>query len=494
MIKNYLTSLIAVAVSFTGFSQLQAPTSINTHTQPLWNTTKAPGDSCGAYFNNYIGLNKISTVYFEALRTGADPEYNTYGGRAQRFHAPQPIKVSGIEFYAFETNPLVDSLMAITILHDYDAVNDSVGVELARDTVYVTHQAYNPSLPNIAVSSSFPAVTVTNDYVVSVITPTEDSLKIIVSDASANDGAGEGVSFLIYNNPDFTSAEGYYNGFTLYGNAYDLDYLISPRVDYDLHDEFILDNDTICPGDVGAACVNYTQKPVYGDVHYNSHAYGNPAGHLLWTWGDGLQNTNILTACHTYDNAGTYDIELNDSLRRHDASSLYCIGKHTKTIVALDDAVANFTFSTSASTVDFTSTSSNADSLVWDMGDMTTYIDSIDFQHNYDSIATFDVWLYAYNDCSVDSIMLQVTTDDAGIENYDFNFNLYPNPASSEVLISGIAAEANVELINILGEVIYVANTETKETTINLHDLSAGTYFIRVSNLHGQKTKKLIVR
>ena len=80
------------------------------------------------------------------------------------------------------------------------------------------------------------------------------------------------------------------------------------------------------------------------------------------------------------------------------------------------------------------------------------------------------------------------------IENYDFNFNLYPNPASSEVLISGIAAEANVELINILGEVIYVANTETKETIINVNDLSAGTYFIRVSNLHGQKTKKLIVR
>lgn len=494
MKHNYFSLFIALTFSFIGYTQLQAPTAVNTHTQPIWNSTKAVGDSCGAYFNNYVGLNKTSTVYFEALRTGANPEFNTYGGRAQRFHAPQPIEVSGIQFYAFETNPLVDSLMAITVLNDYTAGNDSVGVELARDTVYVKHQSYDPVLPNIAVNSSFPAVTVTNDYVVTVYTPTDDSLKIIVSDASANDGAGEGVSFLIYNNPDFMSAAGYYNGFGLYGAAYDLDYLINPRVDYDLHDEFILDNDSICPGVVSGACVNYTQKPVYADVHYNSYAYADPTAHILWLWGDGFQNTNLLTACHTYNTAGNYDIELNDTLRRHDVDNLYCVGEHTKPLVVIDDVVASFNFTTSGTIVDFTSTSSNADSLVWDMGDMTTYTDSLALQHTYDSVATFDVWLYAYNDCSVDSVMLQVTTDDVSIDDYDFNFKLYPNPASTEVIIDGVLPQSTIELINILGEVISTAKTHSNKAIIDVNDLSAGSYFVRVSTSTGQKTKKLIVR
>lgn len=495
MKNNYLTLLIAIFSMQLSVAQISAPQGTSTNTSPIWNSgIKAPGDSCGVYYNNYVGLNKTSTVYFEALRAGGNPEFNTYGGRAQRFHAPQPIEVSGIQFYAFETNPLVDSLMAITILHDYTAVNDSVGVELARDTVYVTHQAYDPVLPNIAVNSSFPAVTVTNDYMITVITPTDDSLKIIVSDASANDGAGEGVSFLIYNNPDFMSAAGYYSGFGNFGAAYDLDYLINPRVDYDLHDEFTILDDSICPGVVSAGCVNYTQKPIYADEHYNSYAYGDPTAHILWLWGDGFQNTNLLTACHTYNNPGTYNIELNDTLRRHDVDQLYCVAEHSKPIVVIDDVVADFNFSTSGTIVDFTSTSSSADSLVWDMGDMTTYTDSLTLQHTYDSVGTFDVWLYAYNECGVDSTMMQVTTDDVGIEDYTFNFNVYPNPANQQVTINGVIPDSKVELLNILGKVIMTEIPNSNKTSFNLSDLSAGSYFVRVSTAEGQKTKKLIVR
>ena len=135
--------------------------------------------------------------------------------------------------------------MAITILHDYTSLNDSVGVELARDTVYVKHQAFTAVLPNIEVNSFFDTpVVVTNDYMISVITPTDDSLKIIVSSAANNDGAGQDLSYLIYNNPDFTPAAGYYNNFSNYGFAYDLDYLISPRIKYALVDDFTILDDT----------------------------------------------------------------------------------------------------------------------------------------------------------------------------------------------------------------------------------------------------------
>jgi PKD repeat protein len=495
MKKIYAVTIVLV-LSFAGSAQLQAPLTEGTGASPDWTTnqTKALGDSCGAYFNNYIGLNKTTDIYFEALRTGTNPEYNTYGGRAQRFNAPQAIEISGIQFYAFETNPLVDSLMAITILHDYNSLNDSVGIELARDTIYVKHQAFTPVLPDIEVNSMFDTpVTVTNDYMISVITPTEDSLKIIVSSALDNDGNGEDLSYLIYNNPDFLSAAGYYNNFASYGLSYDLDYLISPRIEFDLHDEFTILDDSICPGLVSAGCVNYVQKPIYSDVQYNGFG-ATPSNHIQWLWGDGFQNTNLLTACHTYNNSGSYNIQLNDTLKKHDFFSAVCVGSVTKPITVLDEAVASFTFTQSGSIVDFTSTSTAADSLVWDFGDSTSVSDSISVEHTYDSLATYNVWLYAYNECGVDSVMMQVTTDDVGFEENDFNFKIYPNPAKSMTNVVGLKDGSKLEVINIVGKTVFTTYADNTNVQLELYNFSSGTYFIKVSTDEGQVTKKLVIR
>jgi PKD repeat protein len=493
MKKTYFT-LLALTLTFAGFSQLQQPIAEGGGEAPTWNQGfKAPGDSCGVYFNNYVGLNKTSNVFFEALRAGNVAEFNTYGGRSQHYNTPQPIEISGIQFYAFETNPLLDSIMAITILHDYTSVNDSVGVELARDTVYVTHQTFTPVLPDIEVNSIFDTpVTVTNDYMVTVYTPTDDSLKIIVSDASSNDGASEGISYLVYNNPNYTG-HGYYNNFTFYGLLYDLDYLINPRIQYDLHDEFILDDDSICPGVVSGACVTYSQMPIYSDHQYNINS-GSATDHILWLWGDGFQNTNLLNACHTYNNAGDYTIQLNDTLIRNDFFNNTCVAKTSQNIHIIDDPVPAFSASTGGSIIDFTSTSSNYDSLFWDMGDMTTYSDSITLSHDFDSLGTFDVWLFAYNECGVDSIMVQVTTDDVGFDTEDLNFSIYPNPAQNNVSIDGLIEGSRIELINLLGEVVSASTAQSSKEIINVNSLSNGTYFVRVATNEAQITKKLVVR
>ena len=494
--KKIYTLTFALITTFLGTAQLQAPTAEGTGAAPNWGNyqTKAAGDSCGAYFNNYIGLNKTSNLYFEALRTGAHPEYNTYGGRAQRFNAPQPIEISGIQFYAFETNPLVDSLMAITILNDYTSINDSIGAELARDTVYVLHQAFTPLLPNLEVNSIFDnPVVVTNDYMISVITPTDDSLKIIVSSAADNDGNGEDLSYLIYNNPDFSAADGYYNNFANYGLAYDLDYLISPRIKFELMDDFTILDDSICPGLVSGGCVSYTQKAIYSDVQYNGYG-ATPTNHIQWLWGDGFQNTNLLTACHTYNNSGSYNIQLNDTLKRHDFFSNTCVATSTQAIIVIDEVVANFNFSQSTSTVDFTSTSTMADSLFWDFGDSTGVSDSLTVQHIYDSLGTYDVWLYAYNECGVDSVMMQVTTDDVGVEDYQFDFKMYPNPANTTASIVGLKEGSKIELINILGETLFVTTTNGNTENLELYNYSNGTYFVKVSTESGQMAKKLVIR
>lgn len=493
--KQLLLFAFLFSIAVNSNAQLTQPSSSIVGAVPSFNQQyKAPGDSCGAYFNNYIGLTKTTNVFFEALRTGANPEFNTYGGRAQRFHANQPIEISGVQFYAFETNTLLDSIMAITMLHEYTAFNDSVGTLLAVDTVWVVHQAFSAVLPNIEVNSFFDTpVTVTDDYIVTVYTPTDDSLKIIVSSAPANDGAGEGVSFLIYNNPDFLSAAGYYNGFANFGVSYDLDYLINPRVKYDLNDGFILSDDSICPNVISAGCVTYAQQPVYADPHYNGYN-ATASNHLLWLWGDGFQNTNLLTACHTYTNSGDYNISLSDTLRRHDFLSPTCVGQVVNPIHVIPDVVASFTFVANGTIVDFTNTSAPSDSVWWDFGDTLAGSSATNPQHTFPTIGTYDVWLYAYNECSEDSVMIQVTVDDVGTEKYNFDFKIYPNPANDNVTISGLVEGTTLELLNILGERVQLIIPQGNSTILATEGLSNGTYFVRVSTELGQVTKKLVVR
>ena len=486
--KKTLLTILSVCLLSISFSQLQVPISKGNGDTPIWPMQKAAGDSCGVYYNNYVGLAKTSTVFFEAMRT------TTFEARAQLFHAAQPIEVSGFSFYAFETNPLLDSLMAICHLYDHDITNDSMGVLLAVDTVWVKHQAYSAVLPDIQVNATFDTpVTVTEDYLVAVYTEDDDSLKIIVSDFLGGDGNTEAVSYIYYSDPGAPSFHGWYNALNTYGASYDGDYLINPLVKYDLNDGFTILDDTICPELVSAGCVTYTQKANYSDAHYNSSS-ATPSNNLQWLWGDGFQNTNILSACHTYNNPGDYAISLNDTLYRYDFSNNVCVGQATEMIHVIDTVVADFTFITGGIIVDFTSTAGAADSLAWNFGDGNTGGDSLTIQHNYDSLGTFDVWLYAYNECGVDSVMMQVTTDDVGIDNNEFNFNLFPNPANSLISLTGLREGSTVEIINILGESILVETAVDATLELEINDLSNGTYFVRVSNDNDYLTKKLVVR
>ena len=103
------------------------------------------------YYNNYIGLAKTNLIREESMRTGNASESGQYNGRAQRFYAPQPIEVSGVEYYAYiKNNPGQDSIMVITTLNDYTVATDSIGLELARDTSYVIHHTFTINLPNMS--------------------------------------------------------------------------------------------------------------------------------------------------------------------------------------------------------------------------------------------------------------------------------------------------------------------------------------------------------
>lgn len=495
--KNFFLILIPFLHFTIGYSQLpleNAPKSQFIADSPDWTRLEKAGvDTCGAYFNNYLGLVKTTNLFVEEMRTGDGSDFEPYTGRGQRYHANQPIEVSGLQFYSYHTNITLDSLPVVTVLYDYEEAIDSIGIELARDTVWVKHTAFTPLLPEIEVNSHFDdPVVVEEDYIVALYTYTNDSLKIVTNDPSG-DGGGEGVSFAYYENPAAPSFTGWYATLPVFGPGYDLDYLINPLVRYQLHDGFTLEGDTICPTIVSATCVDYVQMANFSDPHYNFGS-DTPEDKIRWNWGDGFQNDDLTTLCHTYLESGSYTVTLYDTLRRHIFDDEGCAVEQTQTVLVLDSTVANGSFTSVGLTTDFTGTPLNADSVFWDFGDGLGGSTELNPSYSYDAPDTYDVWLYAYGPCNTDSIQFTVDATDASIAEYGASIRIYPNPSNDYVMFSGVAPGTSVRMINLLGAEIFTTTTTTTTLELTTSSFAQGTYFITLVKDGKSITKKLIIQ
>jgi len=72
------------------------------------------------------------------------------------------------------------------------------------------------------------------------------------------------------------------------------------------------------------------------------------------------------------------------------------------------------------------------------------------------------------------------------------NFTLYPNPATNEVNIISNTPSVFIEklsIVNMSGKIIFNEENMGKSATINISDLSSGTYFVKIK--HSSKEEKL---
>ncbi len=91
------------------------------------------------------------------------------------------------------------------------------------------------------------------------------------------------------------------------------------------------------------------------------------------------------------------------------------------------------------------------------------------------------------NDC----VTITVTNTTTGIaENETTGVSIFPNPATT-VLNVNAEGYNTVEIVNLLGQVVYGANAESN-MQINVEDLANGTYFVRLNGVNGTTTQKFI--
>lgn len=137
-------------------------------------------------------------------------------------------------------------------------------------------------------------------------------------------------------------------------------------------------------------------------------------------------------------------------------------------------------------------------------GDMYTTSSMPNISHTYASPGTFTGTLTAnYQKMADFGVKLQDATTFAktvavctGIQNLSGveAVNVYPNPSTGMVNIANLPSESTIEVVNMLGQLVYSSKANQSNYTADLSTLPNGSYFVKISSVN-EKTKivKLIL-
>lgn len=337
-------------------------------------------------------LNKSSA--FRAITLGASSASSV----AQYYRAPQPITVSGFEFYAYASaTPTITLNCAI-----YLAAADSSPTGAALSSVNVVVDSSTIDIYNTVL---FPTpVTVSANYVLVVTNPSATlNASIVCNDYVAHDGLAE------------YFALGKIAGTWLKGDdivvgtfIFDADWIIEPYVSFENNDSIYAPVTTVCAGSP-LTFSGYT-NPVISDDMYNVNAFigATPTNTFGWTFGDTtLTRTNLQSVTHTYYTPGTYTLTLYDTLRRW--RGVPCIGTRNISINVLPNIVSSsYTNSSGSLVVNFTNTSTASINYTWSFGDGGTAT-TTNPSHTYAAPGRYYVCLVAYNICDTASYCDSIT-------------------------------------------------------------------------------------
>lgn len=94
--------------------------------------------------------------------------------------------------------------------------------------------------------------------------------------------------------------------------------------------------------------------------------------------------------------------------------------------------------------------------------------------------------------CSVDSACTTIST--LGVNTFDIanGFKAYPNPVSDVLTIEYTSDLTSVAVYNLLGQQVLAKNVNATTTQVNMSELNAGTYLVKVSSGTVSKTLKVV--
>lgn len=159
---------------------------------------------------------------------------------------------------------------------------------------------------------------------------------------------------------------------------------------------------------IGGPVADFSGTPVSGcaplSVTFTDATTNTPTS---WAWdidNNGTTDYTTQSPTHVYNAAGNYTVKLKVS----NANGVDSIIK-TNYIIINPLPVAAFSNTVNSGTVDFTNTSSNADSYSWDFGDSSSPSIATNPSHTYASANTYTIILTATNSCGSNDFSQEIT-------------------------------------------------------------------------------------
>jgi PKD repeat protein len=216
-----------------------------------------------------------------------------------------------------------------------------------------------------------------------------------------------------------------------------------------------------------------------------------------WDFSNGISDTGMTVGVDFPEN-GQYSVQLI-------ASNIYGSDTIVKTVEVDNLPVADFTVSDTVlilpdSTVIFTFSGSNADSILWDFGD-GNFSNEVNPTHNYQDTGYFSViiWVYNENSCADStSMLIEVINYNAiyALKEDGKAISIFPNPTTGQITIStGNEAIESIEIYDYLGrkkdeiivnhrESLYIYNTKNMR----------GLYLFRIKTSENVYTERVWYR
>jgi len=146
----------------------------------------------------------------------------------------------------------------------------------------------------------------------------------------------------------------------------------------------------------------------------------------------------------------------------------------------------------------FTNTSAGATSYSWDFGDFTNSSATAP-AHAYAVNGTYTVVLTAINGNCSDTATFLVDVTVGLNELTSSNMKVFPNPATEQVAVSfeQTTELVAIELIDATGRVLFSQTSATIGSNVvsfPVSTLSAGFYTVRMTNVSGIATEKLMIQ
>lgn len=94
----------------------------------------------------------------------------------------------------------------------------------------------------------------------------------------------------------------------------------------------------------------------------------------------------------------------------------------------------------------------------------------------------------------MDSYYYELHPTSAYLEENQFAFEIYPNPASSTIRLKSEASISEIRICSIAGTVLQTLGSNEVSTEIDCSNLQAGTYFVQVISDQGTAVKELVIQ